>query len=164
MTATTITGLPKNKTGIFAGDTLKEVKPTRNQLNIISTLSSQHRPATSINLLLTSIGQNRLSRNGTQPHSLTDGNTSITSDSCSITNGIRNGFRPSTVRRQKSRIRTAMINRDNTYRDLKDIPVKQSVTPSPASARLKSEIDQINSQLKIYGDLNKILQLQHTRV
>jgi len=164
MTATTIQALPKNKTGIFAGDTLQEVKPTRNQLNIVSKLSSQHRPGGSINLLLTAIDQNRLSRNGTQPYYITDGNTSSASDSCSTTKGLRNGFHPSTVRRQKSRIRTVMTHRDNIYRDLKDIPVKQSITPSPASARLKSEIDQINSQLKIYGDLNKILRLQHTRV
>lgn len=158
MTATTITALPKNKTGIFAGDTLQEAKSIRNQ-------PTQHRHPGSGNLLLISNEQNCLSRNGIPSYYPTDGNSSTTNNSSLAANGIRNGFRPSTVRRQKARVTTAMKNRDNSARDLKDISTgPQSFTPSPASARLKSEIDQLNNQLKTYGDLNKILPLQNTRV
>jgi hypothetical protein len=164
MTATTITSVPKNKTGLFAGDTLQEAKPTRNQSNIGPGSSSQSRHTGPVNLLLTPSEQSRLSKNGIQPYYSIDRNSSATNDSYVTANSTRNGFRPSTIRRQKSRLTTAMIHRDNNDRDLKDSPSKQSFTPSIASARLKSEIDQLNRQLKIYGDLNKILRIQQNRV
>jgi hypothetical protein len=164
MTGTTITNLPKNKTRIFAGDTLQQAKSTRNEPNIVAVISPRHRSNSSINLLLTSIEQNRLSKHGLQPCYSMDGHSSTTNKSGLTTNGIQNGFRPSTIRRQKSRITSAMAYRDNSYQDLKDISSRETFVPSVASARLKSEIDLLNSKLKVYGDLNKILRLQNTRV
>lgn len=157
MTAATAIGLPKNKTGLFAGNTLQEIHPARNQSNIIPALPPQNRPGAPANLLLTSGEQSRLARNESQS------NYSINENS-GTTNGVRNGFRPSTVRRQKSRVTTAMTHRANTCRDLKEDSSKQSFISSPGSARLKSEIEQLNTRLKVYGDLNKILGLQHARV
>lgn len=154
MTATTTTGLPKNKTGIFAGDTLQEVKSIRNQ-----TIQPRH--GTLANLSLTLNDPNRLGKNLFQSQYPNDQTSTITNESHSI----RNGFRPSTIRRQKSRVTTAMKNRDNNSYESKDLSIRQqNISSSPASARLKSEIDQLNSQLKNYRDLNKILRIQNTRV
>jgi hypothetical protein len=142
---TTTNSLPKNKTGIFAADTLQEVKTARNQTITGSTLPPQYR--------ILGSSKNEIKR------------------SCSINESdptkdtIRNGFRPSAIRRQKSsHVTTPMINRENSSRDLKDVSSKRPFTSSPASASLKSEIDQLNSQLKTYGDANKILRQQNNRV
>src|SRR5689334_3633187 len=56
-TATITTGLPKNKTGLFAGDTLREVKSIRNQSHTKGMLSAQHHQNASTNLLLASSEQ-----------------------------------------------------------------------------------------------------------
>jgi hypothetical protein len=144
------TPLPKNQTGLFAGDTLQEVKLIRTQP---STLSA-YRQADSVNSLLASTEQNRMSRNAVQTYH---------PDAADM-KGIRNGFRPSVIRHQKSRVKTAITHHEKHYRDLKDILSKDIIPSSPASARLKSEIDQLNSQLKIYGDLNKRLRLQNNSV
>lgn len=150
MTATTTTALPKNITGVFAGNSLKEIKPTRNQTNVVLPLALQYRQAGSANVLM---NQNRLSRNPVQSY-----------HPQMASSGVRNGFRPSTVRHQKSRPSTAMTPRDSHHRDARENSSKDLFLTTPSSARLKSEIDQLNSQLKIYGDLNKILRLQNDRV
>ena len=195
MTATTdarLVGLPKNITGIFfsfknnqiskiyiiglfAADTLQEVKPTRNQSNTIPTLSPQFRNNGSANLLLASSEQNhhklqqlRSSKVETQQYYSTNGNNGATIDSSNDSrltkDRLRNGFRPSTLRRQKVPVTTATALRDSAYRDSKDFSPRQSFNPSPASVRLKSEINQINSRLKIHGDLGKNSRLQHNQV
>ncbi len=149
MTTTTTTALPKNKTGLFAGDTLQEVKLIRPQSSSVPV----HRQTGTATLLSSSIEQMRMSRDGAQSYNPNE-----------PVKGIRNGFRPSVIRRQKSRVKTAMTQQDNHYRDLKEILSKDIIPSSPASARLKSEIDQLNSQLKIYGDLNKLLRVQNNQV
>jgi hypothetical protein len=163
MTATTTTttiGLPKNKTGLFAADTLQEVKAIRTQPIAVPILPTQYRHSGSANLS----EHTRSSKNESHHSHSVDRNHGTINESHLSINGIRDGFRPSTIRRQKLRIATAMTHRDSNYRDLKDSPPKQPFTPSPASARLRSEIDQINSRLKIRRDLNKLLQSQNNRV
>lgn len=143
MTTTTTTTLPKNKTGIFAGDTLQDIRTSRSHSQVFQRCTG------SANVTVVSVEQNRLLRRAV-PFERTNQPT---------TNGVRNGFRPSTIRRHKSRLTTAMVNRDS-----KDLIVsKEPLTPSMGSARLKSEIDQLNSQLQVYGDLNKILHTQANR-
>ncbi len=142
---TATNSLPRNKTGLFAADTLQEVKIARNQSITGSTLPPQYRV----------LGSSR-----------SDVKRSDTIDENDPTKDkVRNGFRPSAIRRQKSlHVTTPMTNRENSSRDLKDVSQKRSFTSSPASATLKSEIDQLNSQLRSYGDVNKILRHQNTRV
>ena len=148
MTATTTTTtLPKNRTRIFAGNTLEAV---RNQKNVIPPLSHQYRQGDSANL---PAEQDRLARNGSQPYY-----------SHPTAMGTRNGFRPSAIRRPKSRISATMTPGDNSYRDSRENSSKDLFVTTLSSARLKSEINQLNSQLKIYGDLNRILRLQNERV
>ena len=144
MTTTTTSTLPKNKTGIFAGDTLQDIRSIRNNSQTFQRCTG------SANVTVVSAEQNRLFRRAvlferTNPP---------------VTNGVRNAFPPSTVRRHKTRLSTAMINRDS-----KDhVAPREPLTPSMGSARLKAEINQLNTQLKVYGDLNKILHLQANRV
>ena len=145
MTATTTPALPKNQTGVYAGNSLEEIKPIRTQINGIPVSSLQQRSGASANRLA---GQNRLVKNALQSYY-----PYVT------THGVRNGFRPSIVRRQKSRPSTTTTPRESREDSSKDL-----YPTTPTSARLKSEIDQLNSQLKIYGDLNRILRLQNERV
>jgi hypothetical protein len=154
--ATTTIGLPKNKTGLFAADTLQEVKPAKNPPVTVPTLSSHHRHVGSSN----TSEHTRSSKHGSSYHS--DRNNGIMNNETYLSiNGIRDGFRPSLVRRQKFRIATAMARHDNNDQNLKDSSLKRTFPPSPASARLRSEIDQINSRLKIHRDLQKLLQSQN---
>lgn len=150
-TVTTATNLPKNQTGVYAGNSLQEIKPIRTQINGIPIASLQHRSAGSGNLLGE---QNRLFKSAFQSYY-----------PYATTHGVRNGFRPSTVRHQKARVSTTITPRENYPRESRENSSKDLVIPTtPSSARLKSEIDQLNSQLKIYGDLNRILRLQNERV
>ncbi len=149
MTTTTTALLPRNKTGLYAGDTLQEVKVPRSHGSGIPVL----RQAGTANGLLAPVEQDRMSKNaGPSSHSDAD------------SKGIRNGFRPSVIRRQKARVKTAMTHHENRYRDLNDLLSNDILPSSPASARLKAEIDQLNSQLKIYGDLKKLLRVQNNPV
>lgn len=145
MTATTTTALPKNQTGVYAGNSLEEIKPVRAQINGIPISSLQQRSGASVKHLME---QNRLVKNALQAYY-----PYVT------TRGVRNGFRPSIVRHQKSRLSTTISPRESRENSSKDL-----YPSTPTSARLKSEIDQLNSQLKIYGDLNRILRSQNERV
>jgi hypothetical protein len=152
-------------TGVFAGNTLQEVKPGRNQL---TTVPASFRNNASANLLLASsdqtqhrLQQSRLPKTETDQYHPTDG---ITNDPYSAKDRLRNGFRPSTLRRQKLRLATGTTPQDNNSHDSRDFSSRQSCNQSPASARLKSEIDHINSRLKIYRDLGKNSRLQHNQV
>ena len=81
-----------------------------------------------------------------------------------IKNGLcfdeqRDCFRPLPIRHHKSHSTNSLTHRDST-----DTASKRSITPSSASARLKSEIDQISSKLKLYGDLGEIVSNQCNQV
>lgn len=97
-----------------------------------------------------------LSNNEIQQYYPLHGSTATAVDTSNYsrptTTGIRDGFRPSTVRRQALRLMTAAAQRNGQLVEVKDIPVKQSFVPSHASARLRSEIEQINNQLKRHED------------
>ena len=149
MTTTTTAPLPRNKTGLYAGDTLQEVKAPRSHGSTMPVL----RQAGSANGLLASGEHDRMSKNAGQ-----------SSYPDAATKGVRNGFRPSAIRRQKARVKTAMTNHENRYQDLKELLSNDILPSSPASARLKAEIDQLNTQLKIYGDLKKLLRVQNNPV
>jgi CRISPR/Cas system CMR-associated protein Cmr5 small subunit len=82
-------------------------------------------------------------------------------DSRSTGNGIRNGFRPSTIRHHKLRLTTAVSQRNNENKD--SLP-KVTFIPSQASAKLKSEIDHINNKLIKTKESSKSLRLQNIRV
>jgi hypothetical protein len=73
-------------------------------------------------------------------------------DSRLTINGIRNGFRPSTVRHPNYRLTTATTQRHTNHHENKDSPPKSAFSQSRASAKLKSEIDHINNQLKRHGE------------
>lgn len=79
--------------------------------------------------------------------------------------GIRNGFPPSAVRRQRLRIATASAQqRPRNPSAHRDTPPKSAFSQSHASARLRSEIDHINSKLKHHGEAHRNGRLQSTRV
>ena len=169
MTATTIAGIPRNKTGLFAADTLQEAKSIRNQSNAPSTSSNPSPHTASSKLLLLSSEQNdcqrqyRPSKSELQQYFHMDRNNStrinVRNENWSVTGSVRNGFRPSTVRRRK-----LSATNSATHRDFKDSNTKLSFTSSATSAKLKSEIDLINSKLRLHGDLNKSVRSQYNRV
>ncbi|CAF1269892.1 unnamed protein product [Rotaria sordida] len=150
--ATTTISLPKNKTGLFAGDTIQEVKSIKNQPIIVSR-QSHHTTST-----------NQLSISSEQKHSKiqqyyrVDRKNNTTNNFFLSKNVLRTGFRPSPIRRQKLH-----ETNSSTHRDLKDSSPKQSFIPSRTSNKLRSEIDHLNNKLKIHGDVNKILRTQHNR-
>ncbi|CAF0925039.1 unnamed protein product [Rotaria sordida] len=167
-------GLPKNKTGLFAADTIHEVKSTRNHLITVPALSPQFRNNASTSVLLASSEQNhhqlqqyRSSANEIQQYYPLDGNNATTidcsNDSRLTVNGVRNGFRPSTVRHQKLRLTTATAQRNNIYNDNKDSPPKTPFIQSHASAKLKSEIDHISSKLRKHGESSASFRFQNNR-
>jgi hypothetical protein len=184
-------GLPKNKTGfffffffesfknlyigLFAADTIHEVKPTRHHLITVPALSPQFRTNGSTNVLLASSEQNHhqlqqyhSSKNEIQQYYPLDSDNAAAIDSSNDSrltlNGIRNGFRPSTVRHQKLRLTTATAQRNNNHQEIREPSAKQSFVQSHASVKLRSEIDHIRSKLKRQEDLNKTLRLQNSRV
>lgn len=174
-TATTTLSLPRNKTGLFAADTLQEVKSTRSQPTTTTattttvTVSRPSRNAGLNNLLLATYDQSaqtqqyRLPKNEIHQYHQVARSSSVQGDTLQDShltrNGIRNGFRPSPVRRQKLHTTNSL-----THRDFKDSSSKQPLTPSQGSSKLKSEIDQINSKLKLHGDFSKIVRMPHYRV
>ena len=108
-----------------------------------------------------------MSKNEIQQYYPLDGNGGTidsSNDSRSTINGIRNGFRPSTVRHQKFRLTTATAQRSNNSYENKDLPPKSAFTQSHASAKLRSEIDHINNQLKTLGESTKTLRPHNSRV
>lgn len=80
-------------------------------------------------------------------------------DSRITSSGIRNGFRPSTVRHQKSRITTP---RTNQFYDNKELIPKSAYMSSQTSAKLKSDINQINN--KLTKQSSKSFRLPNSRV
>ncbi|CAF4025141.1 unnamed protein product [Rotaria magnacalcarata] len=151
--ATPIVSLPKNKTGAFAGDTLQEIKSIK---SLTISLSRKSRNADSTTLLLVPTEK---SRGKIQQYYTADeknamkkeekSNVSINKDA------IRNGFRPSPIRRQK-----VYDTNSTTHRDLKVSSPKQSLIPSQTSNKLRSEMNQSNRKSKGQADLNKILRGQ----
>jgi hypothetical protein len=87
-------------------------------------------------------------------------------DSRLTNNGIRNGFRPSTVRHQKLRLTTASTHANNNhyYYEKKDSPPKSAFIQSHASAKLKSEINHMNNKLIRSKETNRNFLLQSSRV
>lgn len=165
--------------GLFAADTIHEVKSTKNPFINVPLLSPQFRHNASVSVLLASSEQNhhqlqqfRSSTNEIQQYYPLDGNLAInadcTNDSRITLSGIRNGFRPSAVRRQKSRAATAAPKQVNARIENKEPPPpplpKSIVMQSHASAKLKSEIDHINSKLKKHGESNKNFRSPSNRV
>jgi len=141
----------------------------------VPPLSPQFRHNSSTNLLFASSEQNhhqlqqyRLSNHEIQqyyPMDKTHGAVIDSSnDSRSTGNGIRNGFRPSTIRHHKLRLTTAISQRNNHNNENKDSLPKLTFTPSQASAKLKSEIDHINNKLIKTKESSKSLRLQNIRV
>ncbi|CAM4745105.1 unnamed protein product [Rotaria magnacalcarata] len=167
-------GLPKNRTGLFAADTIHEVKSNRNPYINVPLLSPQFRHNTSANVLLASAEQNlhqlqqyRSSSNEIQQYYPLDGayynNVDSSNDSRLTLSGIRNGFRPSTVRHQKSRLSTATPQRNSAHREHQESLPKSAIMQAHASAKLKSEIDHINSKLKRHEDSTKHFRAQSSR-
>lgn len=142
----------------------------------IPALPTQFRHNISTNLLLASCEQNqhqlqqyRLSKNEIQQYYPIDknygSNNDSANDSRSTLNGIRNGFRPSTLRHQKLRLTTASTQRTNNSYENKDSSQKSSFVPSHASVKLKSEIDQISNKLTKHNkESSKSLRFQNSRV
>lgn len=169
---TTTTDLPRNRTGrsvfrtwseknesvcfsgIFAGETLQEVKPMKHQLSNVSTLSPRHRQISTSNLISASLHSRPV-------HRQSDGTIGSETSSRSTSESVRNAFPPSPIRRQKSRMAVVNASKDNLAQDP---PAKQTFHTSPASARLRSEIEHIQSKLKLHGELNKMLALQQKQV
>lgn len=170
-TATTIPSFPRNRTGLFAADGLQDAKgAAKNQAAVSATLPRPSRNSNSINLLIPLSDHNtapvqpyRLPRNDTQLSSRTnrnsDSRTEASNESYVTMSTMRTSFRPSPLRRQKLHVTTSL-----TQRDLKETIPKQPFVSSQASSKLKSEIEQINSKLKLHGELNKLLRLPPTRV
>lgn len=162
--------------GLFAADTIHEVKPTRNQSITVPPLSPQFRHNTSTNLLLASSEQNhhqlqqyRLSNNEIQqyyPIDKSQGSVIDSSNDSRLTSsGIRNGFRPSTVRHPKLRSTTVTTQRMKNYHENKELPPKSAIAQTHASAKLRSEIGQINNKLiKHNKQPSKSFHLQNSRV
>lgn len=157
-TATPIVSLAKNKTGVFAGDTLHETKSVKTQ-TIISSRQS-HNSNNSNNLLIVASDQTRTK---IQQYYRIDQINSMKKEekdnNYSPKDGIRTGFRPSPIRRQK-------IHETNstTHRDLKASSPKQSISTSHNSQKLRSEINQINTKLRVHADINRILRGQQSSV
>ncbi|CAF0748708.1 unnamed protein product [Didymodactylos carnosus] len=154
--------LPKNKTGLFAGDTLQEAKLARNNHVTIPPLTPQYRQ-NSFHLLLASAEQNH-HHNTTkeQQHLLYIEQSKNYQSAISSKDIQRNGFRPSNVKHGASDI--------NRIRSLGDTSLSASrvksaaVLPmapstnisnnrstfinSRASAKLKSEIGEMSERLR----------------
>jgi hypothetical protein len=143
--------------GLFAGETLQEVKPRRNQLNSMSTLSPRHRQLSTSNLISASLHSRSV-------HRKSDGTIASENSTRSTSESVRNAFPPSPIRRQKSRMASVNASKENLSQDSRDLSSKQSFYTSPASARLRSEIEHIQSKLKLHGELNKMLAAQQKQV
>ncbi|CAF2603833.1 unnamed protein product [Rotaria sp. Silwood2] len=159
MTATTTTttvSLPKNTTGLFAGDTIKEVKSIRNQPIIISR---QSRHTSSTNQLSITSEQKKSKIQQHYPIDRINAFKNDTTNNFFLSKNVtRTGFRPSPIRHQK-----LYETNSSTQRDLKDSSSKQPFNPSHTSNKLKSEIDHLNRKLTTHGDLNKLLRSQQNR-
>jgi len=164
MIAPTRTISPRNKTGLFVADALKEAKSEEDRLITVPILPPQNRNIRSAHLLLALSEQkhHRAQQSRLSKHELQQDHP--VNQSIDTTIRIGNAFRPSTVRRQKLRRITNMTHRNDNYQDLKDLPSKQPFATSPASARLKSEIDHISSKLKLHDDANKGSRFQQNQV
>ena len=117
-------------------------------MTTFTCLSPQHRQHVTphiINGASSVASSDRHSQSSLSPESITSTNSELR----------RNAFPPSTVRRHKLRMTTMTTQRENNKHDSRDQSSKQSFYSSPASARLKAEIDHIQSKLKIHHDLNK---------
>lgn len=184
-------GLPKNRTGLFknnplqtnicfssglfAADTIHEVKPTRNHLVNVPALSPQFRQNGTVNVLLASAEQNRhqlqqyrLSNQEIQQYYLNEENPGTKVDSSNdsrwTNNGIRNGFRPSTVRHYRTRLNTGASQRSNQPVETRDSSAKSTFIQSPASVKLRSEINHINNKLLTKRNSTKSLRMQNNQV
>ncbi|CAF3568724.1 unnamed protein product [Rotaria sp. Silwood1] len=148
-TTTTIVNLPKNKTGLFAGDTIQEVKSLKSQPII---MSRQSRHTNSTNQLSIPSEQRKISK--IQQYYRIDRINALKNDTTNnlllSKNILRTGFRPSPIRHQK-------LHETNSSSS------KQPFSPSHTSTKLKSEIDHLNNKLKLHGDLNKLLRTQQNR-
>lgn len=161
--------------GLFAADTIHEVKPTRNHLVNVPALSPQFRQNGTVNVLFASAEQNRhqlqqyqLSNQEIQQYYGNDDNLSAKVDSSNdsrwTSNGIRNGFRPSTIRHQRMRLNTAASQRTNQPMEARDTSAKSIFPQTPASAKLRSEINHIHNKLLTKRNSTKSLRLQNNQV
>lgn len=191
-------GLPKNRTGlsffyfsmfrsifnrssslgIFAANTVHEVKPARSVLQTVPALSPQFRQMGSTNYFFATAEQNhhqlqqyRLSKNEIQQyypaHKQPITTVDSSNDSRSTSTGIRNGFRPSNVRHQKLRLTSTTPSQRSSAQstaETKDLPPKSPFIPSRASARLRSEIDHLNMKIIKNRLSSKSLRFQTNRV
>ncbi|CAF0833917.1 unnamed protein product [Adineta ricciae] len=153
-------GSSKNKTGIFAAPALVEnpvpapVKTTHNRpsrpAKLLLALSEQRHHHTE---------QSRLSKQEFIQHYATDENQDATTSTQSARSVLRNGFRPSPIRRQKQRGIITVSHRDVSQ----ELSPRQTYTQSPGSARLKSEIEHITSKIKLHEDSARTSRLQQNR-
>ena len=138
-------------------------------------MSPQFRHNGSTSILLASAEQNlhqlqqyRSSKHEIQQYYPLDGNSGTVLDSSNdsrlTSSGIRNGFRPSTIRHRKLRLATANAQRNSNLHENRESPPKSAIVESHASARLKSEIDHINGQLQKHKESSKSLHLPRSRV
>ncbi|CAF3376025.1 unnamed protein product [Rotaria socialis] len=148
-TATPVVSLPKNKTGSFAGDTLQETKSIKS-LTISLLRQSRNVGSTTLSLVPTEKSRGKIQ----QYYKIDEINTMKKEGKSNVSinkDVIRNGFRPSPIRRQK-----LYDTNSTTHRDLKASSPKQSLIPSQTSNKLRSDMNQSNRKLKGQADLNKI--------
>ncbi|CAF0889930.1 unnamed protein product [Adineta ricciae] len=153
-------GSSKNKTGLYAAPALVE-----NQAPALAK-TTHNRPTRPAKLLLAlseqkhhHSEQSRLSKQEFIQHYATDENQDATTSAQSARSVLRNGFRPSPIRRQKQRGATTVSHRDISQ----ELSPRQTFTRSPGSARLKSEIEHITSKIKLHEDSARTSRLQQNR-
>ncbi|CAF1086162.1 unnamed protein product [Adineta steineri] len=151
----------RNKTGVYGAPSRTQSKSPENKSTVVSKSPSQNRTIHSAKLLLALSEQKHhylqqalSSSQELSQYQTVDGNNHTITDSHSNIDVMRNGFRPSIVRRQKQHIINTMNHRDNQYQNLQDLSIKQSFTPSVGSARLKSEIEHLSSKIKLQDTPN----------
>ena len=124
--------------GLFAADTLRDVKPNRQHLNNVPTLSPQYRANNSTNFLLASSEQNHhqiqqylLSSHEIQQYYPLDNTSAMLIDTSNssrmTTSGIRDGFRPSTVRHPSFRLMTATTQRNPRSFESRETSVERTI-------------------------------------
>ncbi|UJR26300.1 hypothetical protein I4U23_007638 [Adineta vaga] len=148
--------LKKNKTGVFAANSIHEPRSISNHHTTGLDLPNQirHNSVASFFYPPLDSKQHHLSE---QYYSMPDKNDN-SNDSYLTLNNRRNGFPPSNIRHQKMRSMTSSPLCQRTCHhpsETKDSSTKSSIMQSHASARLKSEIEYLQHKLKRQEEMSK---------
>ncbi|CAF1141667.1 unnamed protein product [Adineta steineri] len=153
--------LKKNKTGLFAANSIHDIKSSRNHLMTGATISSRFRNNSLSSLLFPPTEQKQEIEQYDPIDENNSSNLNSSNNSQLTLNVRRNGFPPATILHQKIRLPMTTTTCQSTEK--KFLPSKSTNTPSHASARLKSEIDYLRNKLQKHEQSSKSFRFRDNR-